>query len=588
VTTPSGYPVAAGSSTERLSPARTSTWDRPRVHHQLARLTIQRGKFRLLRLLQRLRSPRRLIATTLAVCFFAIYIANGVFILASRTPADPARLQLWLSGGMAIYLLYHLVRCAWTNKVADLEMTQAEELWLGGGPVRRSSLAVYHVNNIVIAAILKTLLLAVVLACDAQHFSLLLVGMFSSLLLLEISRLVVQRSSAALSRRSRIAMRWAITLIACAAAFQLIARILAATPMGSPTWRYLLNGFDAIGDLAASTVMQCLALPWIASARLAVTTDIQIATGVELLVSTAMIPVSIVLLVRVDDWSQRAKHLQEQARLRANDFVRSNRLSQTVGSESKLLGRSASDWANRHLPAALRDAFHIASRQAISVKRYWGTIVFSFVVPTLLCLSPLVTGQVTEQWFYVVGGIAMCTMLLAPPALKIDFRRDLRRMQLLRSMPVRPISMVLGQLTLPLLITFAFQWVTMIIAAIVTGPGWSQVILWTGMLAALAVFTFAAENALFLAYPHHERAEGIGMMIRAKLTFLGKAAVIAGSLAALVAWSVVCKNALPESLSQIGFVTGSVIATWMVAAVSIATAAVCWRRFDLSYDVPPE
>ena len=75
--------------------------------------------------------------------------------------------------------------------------------------------------------------------------------------------------------------------------------------------------------------------------------------------------------------------------------------------------------------------------------------------------------------------------------------------------------MVAGQLTLPVFITLVFQWSTIFIAAVVTRPGWSQVILWTGVLNALAVFTFAMENALFLAYPHHERAEGIGMMIRA-------------------------------------------------------------------------
>ena len=122
----------------------------------------------------------------------------------------------------------------------------------------------------------------------------------------------------------------------------------------------------------------------------------------------------------------------------------------------------------------------------------------------------------------------------------------------------------------------------------VTRPGLGQFFLWTGVLSALAVFTFAVENALFLAYPHHERAEGIGMMVRAKLSFLGKVAVIAGSLTALVIWATVCKNTMPESISQFAFVTGAVIATWTVAAASILATSWCWRRFDLSYDVPPE
>ncbi|MGB7342735.1 MAG: hypothetical protein WBD20_00835 [Pirellulaceae bacterium] len=576
------------NATLDASSGSATTWDAPRIHLRLTQLTITRGRFRLRRLLERLRSPRRLLATTLAIAFFAMYIANGVMVLSTRTPADPARLQLWLSGGMVIYLMYHLVRCVWTQQVADLEMTRSEELWLGGGPLQRSSLAVYHVNNIVVAALMKTTLLAVVLACDVQHFTLLMIGIFSSLVLLEITRLVAQRWSSGLSPQGRTRMRIAITAVVFAVLIQVITGILAATPLGSPTWRYLLSGFDAIGQVAASDTIQWLALPWIASARLAVTADLQMATCAHLLISLAMLPLSVALLVRVDAWAQTARHRRELQRLETGDYYRSDNSSAHVDASSLLIADRITRTANRMLPSVLKDALHIASRQAVSVQRYWGTILFSFVVPTLLCLSPLVTGQITEQWFYVVGGIAMCTMLLAPPALRIDFRRDLRRMQLLRSLPVKPLSMVLGQLTLPVLITFAFQWLTIIMAAIVIQPGWTQFFLWTGMLSALAVFTFAAENALFLAYPHHERAEGIGMMIRAKLTFLGKATVIGLSLAALVAWAMLCKNTLPESVSQIAFVTGAIIATWTIACGSIATTAWCWRRFDLSYDVPPE
>ena len=138
-------------------------------------------------------------------------------------------------------------------------------------------------------------------------------------------------------------------------------------------------------------------------------------------------------------------------------------------------------------------------------------------------------------------------------------------MILLRSLPVRPMQMVVGQLTIPIMITLAFQWTTLLIAALVTHPGWIQIILWTGMLNALAVFTFATENALFLAYPHFERSEGVAMMVRAKLTFLGKASVIAAALALLVLWAVVCRALLPEVTVMPTFVAGSLAATWGAA-----------------------
>ncbi|NND96181.1 MAG: hypothetical protein HKN47_02495 [Pirellulaceae bacterium] len=564
-----------------------ATWDALHVHVDLARLTMVRGHFRLLRLLHRLRSPRRIIATTLALAFFVVFVLNGVFVLSARAPTDPARLKLWLSGGMVIYALYHVVRCVWSKRIADLQWSAAESLWLGGGPLARSSMAVYHISNTIIAAGLKTLYLAVVLACDVSHLELMLVGVFSSLVLLETIRLVIQRWSAGLDDQGRNRMRAAATVVASAVALQVFARIMAATPLGSPTWRYLLNGFTALGDTASCTTVWLLSLPWMAAAELSVTQQYGWNTIVLLLVSIAMVPLSIVLLVHVDARAMTMCHRREQERLRLGayeqDFSTDGMVERVTS--ARRLWRACVD---RRLPNVLRDAAGLIERQGVSVSKYKGTILFSFLVPALLSLSPLVTGQVTEQWFYVVGGIALCSMLLAPPALRIDFRRDLRRMMLLRSLPVQPLSMVLGQLTLPILITLIFQWVTLAIAAYVTQPGWGQVVMWTCMLASLAVFTFACENALFLAYPHHERAEGIAMMIRAKLTFLGKAAVMATSLALLVAWSVVCGRWFPEPLVTTTFVAGAVLGTGVIAACSIAVTTWCWRRFDFSYDVPPE
>jgi hypothetical protein len=348
---------------------------------------------------------------------------------------------------------------------------------------------------------------------------------------------------------------------------------------------YVLNGFRSLGQTAASDMVQWLSLPWVAAANLTVTEQYRPLTLLQLIATAAVWPLAIGLLVRVDAWSVAAGLRREQQRLASGKFQRhrSHRESKLVFTASRFR-----EIVDRKAPRGAADAVAVISRQWVSVSRYRGTILFSFLVPMLLCLSPLVTGQVTQQWFYVVGGLALCTMLLAPPALRIDFRRDLQRMLLLRSLPVKPLSMVLGQLALPILITCAFQWVTLVIAAAITQPGWLQLFLWTAMLSALSVFTFAVENALFLAYPHHERSEGVAMMIRAKLTFLGKASVIALALGLLAAWSILCRDSLPGPIATATYVTGALTATWAIAAIGLAAATACWRRFDLACDLPPE
>lgn len=159
---------------------------------------------------------------------------------------------------------------------------------------------------------------------------------------------------------------------------------------------------------------------------------------------------------------------------------------------------------------------------------------------------------------------------------------------LLRSLPVKPFSLIVGQLALPILITWTFQLTTITIAALVIHPGWDQFILWTSMLLALAILTFAAENALFLAYPHHQHNEGIAMMLRTKLTFLGKGTVLVMPLFLLVLWATLCRNLIPEPYASARYISGSITASWMAAFLGLAAATLCWRRFDIAIDTPPE
>lgn len=563
-----------------------ANWDGVATHRHLAELSLRRARFRFERMLERLRSPRRIVASLLAAALMLLYLANGVFILSARAPADPEKLRLWLSGGMVVYAIYHALRCAWSRSIADVQWSAAESLYLGGAPVRRSSLAIYHIGSLAIAAALKTLLLAVVLAVDVHHWELLCLGIFSSLLLLEIVRLMIARWSASIDDRGRLFFRVGVTAVAAAMGIQVVARIFAVTPSGSATSSYVIAAFGSLGELAASDTVQWLSLPWIPSAQLTVTGGYQWMTVLQALAAVLVLPLAITMLVRLDARTLRSQARRERQRLDAGDYrTRDDEANGHVGRETH--DSIGFPFANL-LPAGASAFSAIASRQWISIRRYIGTIGFSFAVPTVLCLSPLATGRIDDQWFFVIGGIALCTVLLAPPALRLDFRRDLKRMALLRSMPVRPLSMVLGQIAIPILITCLFQWFTIGVAAAVTRPGLNAVVMWIGMLNALAIFTFAIENALFLAYPHHERAEGIAMMLRAKLTFLGKAGVLLAAMALLLVWAKFCTAVLPAPFAQLALVAGGVSGAWTFAAIAIAMTTWCWRRFDLSLDLPPE
>ena len=315
-------------------------------------------------------------------------------------------------------------------------------------------------------SVLKSLLLTVVLARDVCHVEFLVVGLTVSLLLLQLGRLIVQRWISGLHKRSLAWARFFATCVVGILAFQVLARLAASTPIGSPIPTYVSGAFRSLGQTAASDTVQWLSLPWWPASRLIVAPSYDLESIVCLLTSLAAIPLAIVALIHVDAWVASNRLRRERTLLASGKIKRDS-----VNDKKVDIRFPGSTIAERLLPKAMGGVAVLLQRQVITASRYRSPVLFSFLVPTFLCLSPLLSDRIDQQWIFVVGGIALCTVLLAPPALQIDFRRDLRRMMLLRSLPVRPCTMVLGQIAIPVLVTLMFQWVTILIAASVSQPG---------------------------------------------------------------------------------------------------------------------
>jgi hypothetical protein len=540
-------------------------------------LAYRRWMFRLHRTIQRLMSPRRLLATFATILFFIAYLANGGWMLANRPPANPADLQLWLSGGMAIYAIYHAIRCVYSSSVDDLDLTPSEQLWIGGAPTHSGAAIVCLLIDRIAASAVKTMLMMVALWVDSPCPPLLAWAVFSALVTIDILRLVIVRSLQMVSRRQHQAATLAFTLVGAAMTLFVLAHIAAITPTGASPIVYTLNAFSSLGSLAASDPIQWLAIPFQSSANLAVAPTLASIPALLCLIgSVSIVPFLVAIYGCIDRIAAKrlVENEREQLRKIESDTNRAGKIDE--------LSQAFKSWKDDCSPwRALLDHHLVATR------RYAGTILTSFLIPILLCLSPILSDELHARWLFVVGGIGFCTAMLAPAALKIDFRRDLRRMSLLRSMPVSASTLVTSQLATPIVITWVFQCIVLAIAGLILKPGLAAMVLWTGMLPALAVTVFAIENALFLIYPHHSHAQGVAMLIRAKLTFLGKGMALAAAVAGLLLWAILCRGQLPETISMTVMVTGAVLAAWLVATASLGSAVWAWRRFDLSADVPP-
>ena len=87
-------------------------------------------------------------------------------------------------------------------------------------------------------------------------------------------------------------------------------------------------------------------------------------------------------------------------------------------------------------------------------------------------LPLLVPGDGLATYLTVFGGVVFYSFVLLPAALKLDFRRDFDHLALLKSLPMKPLTVVIGQLATPVALTWFFQIAILTLAAVVCRVPW--------------------------------------------------------------------------------------------------------------------
>ncbi|RPI75580.1 MAG: hypothetical protein EHM42_15305, partial [Planctomycetaceae bacterium] len=144
----------------------------------------------------------------------------------------------------------------------------------------------------------------------------------------------------------------------------------------------------------------------------------------------------------------------------------------------------------------------MALRSAHGVLLIMGIVVVALFVPQFL-----VTGKVAVA---IAAPFASMAVFVLPQLLQFDFRSDVDRLDVLKSLPVSPWGVVLGQLFAPVCLS------SIIVLAVVAGFGLSGAIepLWVGLAGLVVIpanlFIFSLENLLFLLFPLRAQAVGSG------------------------------------------------------------------------------
>ena len=172
-------------------------------------------------------------------------------------------------------------------------------------------------------------------------------------------------------------------------------------------------------------------------------------------------------------------------------------------------------------------------------------------------------------------------------ALRFDFRGDLNHFEVLKSLPVRPVAIVVAQLTAPTLVLTLCQMALLLGAAVFLHIEAGVLIAAAAIMAPLNALVFAIENLLFLWFPAQIWAASPGDVqgsARRMTVFLAKALILllACTLAAtvgLAAWIVAGK-----SIAAFVVATASILALETIAL--LPPMVVAFRRFDPSIGPP--
>jgi hypothetical protein len=218
-----------------------------------------------------------------------------------------------------------------------------------------------------------------------------------------------------------------------------------------------------------------------------------------------------------------------------------------------------------------------------------GRLLIVLAIIGLLMVVPLMDqgqkepGVLPQRLAAILAWLTVFLTSLVP----FDFRGDVDRIAVLKTLPVPAWRLAVGELLTPVLLLTLIQWI--ILAAVL--PFAPDDRLWLLWLAAYALpfnfLQFAIDNLLFLLFPTRVMVttpgdfQGIGRNALFLLAKLFALFVVVGMCATVgaVAWL----------LSQQSVVTG-LAAAWPVLALSAAAlvplVALAFRAFDVGRDTP--
>lgn len=225
----------------------------------------------------------------------------------------------------------------------------------------------------------------------------------------------------------------------------------------------------------------------------------------------------------------------------------------------------------------------IAWHQFTGFLRSAGSMALLLTITSVSVSWPLLLSQKSLSIERALPVLVMLSIVVLPQFVRYDFRAEVDRMPVLKSLPLNPYAVVVGELITPILVVGCAQLgLLTVLFFIGSTPAWIIISI-AAFVLPVDLITYEVENFLFLLIPFREQhsRQGITAIARVSLTMMLKFALM-GVMAGLSAGI----GGLVYYLTQNRFVALSIAwALAMLTSVAFLPAIVwAFKRFDPSSD----
>lgn len=532
-----------------------------------------------------------MVPTLLALGLALLWMGNAAASLMFREPYPPQEFRMWVGLSLALYALWHVLKVAWMRPKEDVAWQPAERGVLFSAPFTRRELLTYRLSGVLVTTLFKSLLVALLLLPDLPNIPAGFLGLLLGFGFLELLRMTLEITAFGMRARSYLLFRVAVFgLTGFAAVVALVTAIELFPHSAVSETNSMVHLLGHLLQTATRLRDSWIGRAWVGPFR--IFAEVIVASDVLSLKFLAALP-SAVFLIGAMIWLVfRLDGRYCKQRLEAEQA------SYCAIRQSGDAARGETPEPGRRLPrpelrlakiVRMCGAGPVFWRQWLGAMKHKGGLVIAFSLPAFLSLLPLLMNLQARGIFYnVVAALVFYTFLLLPAALKFDFRRDYDRLSTLKSLPLRPVAVVCGQLATPVLLATLFQLFVLCVALMIRPLPLQYLAGAMLLLFPVNVAIFSVENLIFLMAPHRQNQEGIEVFIRTILVFTAKALLFVVGLSAFLAWGRLGPQ-LYEALGSPGsyavaFLGGFLLCFGCAAFAGTALLARAFRRFDPSLD----